>query len=49
MDKLNELYQRKGEATTQIEIWQQILKATNDEIVKELNKPKIEEPKQENV
>ena len=38
MDKLKELYTKKGEAHTQVEIWQQVLKQVNQELSQELNK-----------
>lgn len=39
MSKLNELYRQKGEALTNIEIWQGKLRAINNDISAELGKP----------
>jgi hypothetical protein len=36
MDKLQQLYQKKGEAHTQIEIWQQVLQQVNQMISDEI-------------
>jgi len=38
MTKMEELYKRKGEAHTQVEVWQQILKQVNQELSNELAK-----------
>lgn len=43
---LAELYQAKGEAITQIEIWQAKLNDVNRQIVDQINKQKSEDPKQ---
>lgn len=37
--KIEELYQQKGEAVTQIEIWQAKLHNINEQIISTLNKP----------
>lgn len=41
MIKLNDLYARKGELITRIEVMQSQLKQINQVIIEELNKPRV--------
>jgi hypothetical protein len=45
--EMKEMYAMKGDLITQLEIIQERLKAINNQIIKEMNKPKAEEKKSE--